>query len=186
MTGDWPPRVTRRPLKIGAYCTRSARFAVWRATGVIPITSPPAHTGTFQPTWLEGFDLLYFRLHGNEQGTVWFGDMGVPAITAAQILQADLEGTVVVVGNCFGDKGPVTKALFTAGAKTVIAGPGKNIAARERVVGVDLLVRNLIRSFRRHKTVDQAIRDSKRRLCFTSWRYSDRDAAQFNVLGGAK
>lgn len=170
-------------MKIQAYCTCSARRAVRAATGTKPLTSPPLHIGRFDPAWLEGYDLLYFRLHGSPKGTVWFGDLKVPALNVDQVLGADLTGTTVVVANCYGDQGPITKALYTAGAVAVVAGPGKNLAARKRVVGVDLLVRWIIRLVRRGWSLNRAVQASRIRLRFTSWRASDRDAAQFHILG---
>jgi len=171
-------------VKVFAYCTDSARQAVRAATGVSPLSSPPVTAETFDPQWLEEQDLLYFRLHGKPNGCAWYNDAGAAALTRSRILSADLGGAVVVVANCYGDRGPMTDALYAAGASAVIAGAGPNYAAVQRVVGTDLLVRWLILGLGIGLVVDRALRLAQMRLRLSSWRASDRDAAKFKVLGG--
>jgi len=168
-------------MRVFAYCTTSARRAVSAATGVSPLSSPPALAATFEPLWLEGHDLLYFRLHGKPGANAWYNDAGSAALTEDQVLAADLGGAVVVVANCYGDGGPMVRALYAAGATAVIAGP--NYAAVRRVVGADLLVRWVILGLRMGLGVDRALSLAQMRLKMSSWRPSDRDAAQFVVLG---
>ena len=170
-------------MRVFAYCTASARRAVSAATGVSPLSSPPVPAGMFEPRWLGGHDLLYFRLHGKPGANAWYNDAGSAALTEDQVLAADLGGAVVVVANCYGDGGPMVRALYAAGATAVIAGAGPNYAAVRRVVGADLLVRWVILGLRMGLGVDRALSLAQMRLKMSSWRASDRDAAQFVVLG---
>lgn len=172
-------------MRVFAYCTRSSATAVRAATGVDPLTSPPLRAVTFDATWMEGYELLYFRLHGHEDREGWFGDWGVEALSVARVLEADLGGAVAVVANCYGgDKDPMVGALYRSGCRAVIAGMGENVAAASRVVGTDLLVRWLIRLMRLGLGVRHALRGARMRLWLTGWRSSDRDAAQFAMIKG--
>jgi len=170
-------------VRVFAYCTAGARRAVRAATGVSPLTSPPVLAREFDPRWLEGHELLYFRLHGRPGANAWCNDAGSAALTADQVLAADLGGAVVVVANCYGDRGPMARALYAAGAAAAIAGSGPNYAAGRRVVGADLLVRWVILGLRMGLDVDRALSLARMRLRVSSWRASDRDAARFAVLG---
>jgi len=170
-------------MRVFAYCTASARRAVRAATGVVPISSPPALAGTFEPRWLEGHDLVYVRLHGRPGGRGWYNDDGGISLLQHQVAAADLSGAVVVVANCYGDRGPMVEALCAAGAAAVIAGSGPNYAGAKRVVGADLLVRWMILGMRMGLDVDRALSLARMRLRVSGWRASDRDAARFTVLG---
>ena len=170
-------------MRVCAYCTASARRAVRAATGVMPISSPPVLAATFDPRRLAGHDLLYFRLHGKPGAKAWYNDAGAAALTEDQVLSVDLGGAVAVVANCYGDQGPMARALYTAGASAVIAGLGSNYAGARRVVGTDLLVRWVILGLRMGMDVERALGLARMRLRMSSWRASDRDAAQFAVLG---
>jgi hypothetical protein len=137
---------------------------------------------TFEPRWLAGHDLIYVRLHGIPNGHAWYNDRTAVALTAAQVLTADLVGAVVVVANCYGDRGPMVQALDAAGAAAVIAGPGSNYAASNRVVGADLLVRWVILGMQMGLDVERALRLARMRVRVSSWRASDRDAAGFTIV----
>lgn len=141
---------------------------------------------TFEPRWLAGHDLVYVRLHGMPNGQAWYNDSGAVALTPSQVLQADLRGCVVVVANCYSDRGPMMGALLAAGADAVIAGPGPNYAGARRVVGTDLLVRWVIRGLRVGMDVGRAMWLARLRLRLSGWRASDYDAAQFAVLRGER
>jgi len=54
------------------------------------LTSPPYDALAFDPTWLEGRDLLWFDLHGQAGLEWWLGDGGVVALTAKQVREAEL------------------------------------------------------------------------------------------------
>jgi len=73
-------------------------------------------------------DFIYVDLHGDPQGTVWYGDDEMVTVTARQLRQVDVTGTVVFAANCYvGDQdSPMRRALFQAGARYVIAGEGRN------------------------------------------------------------
>lgn len=135
-------------MKTFALCCKSFRRSVWRAAGVVPLTSPPVTMGTFRARKLEGYDFLYFKLHGLPGQPYWYGDRFLcTVLSAEQLRQADLSGAVVFVANCHlysfegGEyvQGPMLRALLDAGARAVVGGPGTNYAARVRVFGADLL-----------------------------------------------
>jgi len=173
-------------VNVFAYCVVSACNSVRRATGVTPITSPPVTVETFQPSWMEGYDLLYFRLHGIPGGDLWFGEDQdgriSPALTRGQIAQADLTGAIVVVANCYGAETEMAREFYRSRASIVIAGYGKNYAASNRVLGTDLMVRWIIRVLKLGLSARRALTVAKARLVTTAWRASDRDALGFHVL----
>jgi len=170
-------------MRVFAYCTESAKRAVGAATGTEPLTSPPTRASTFDPQWLEGYDLLYFRLHGKPGSSSWYNDDGVMALAPIQVQRADLDGAVVVAANCYGaENAQMMEAFYRSGARAVIAGPGENLAAAERVVGADLLVQWVRRLMRLGAGVERALQVARVRLKLTGWRASDRDAAQFAVI----
>lgn len=173
-------------MRVFAYCTEEARVAVARATGVQPLTSPPLTAIDFRPEWLEGYDVLYFRLHGKQGQVGWYGDgqAGQPvALLSVHILSAHLAGCVAIVANCFGaDNDPMVDALYRAGAEAVIAGPGKNKALGRKVVGPDLLVQWVICALRAGWTVPVALSVAKARLALTAFRESDADALGFKIV----
>jgi hypothetical protein len=174
-------------MRIWAYCTAPAARSVAEATGVTPVTSPPATASNITSAALEGHDLLYFRLHGmNADVAAWFGESEtgsiVPALEPCHVRGADLGGAAVVVANCFGFETLHRWPFYQSGASAVIAGPGPNYAARNRVVGADKLVRGLIAGLREGQTVERALAIARRALLFTCWRATDRDARQFEIL----
>jgi hypothetical protein len=175
-----------RDLRIWAYCTVPARRSVAEATGIEPLTSPPMTAVEFEPGWMEGHDLLYFRLHGLNEATLWFGEgrdgNHCLALTDSQIKQADLDGAVAVIGNCYGARSPMVKALYQAGASAVIAGSGENYAAGQRVIGADKLAREVIDGLRRGRSVTRALYIARLKLFMTVWRAADRDALEFRVI----
>lgn len=176
-------------MKVFAYCTELAARAVGEATRVVPLTSPPSTHVDIQPETLEGYDLLYFRLHGIPNVPIWFGEDRkgeYPALTAENLSGADLSGSVVVVANCYGSDSPLVCAFYHAGARAVIAGTGSNYASGKRVIGTDKLVRSLIRALARGWSLPSALRWAKMSLLATSWRGADRDAYKFQIMNGGK
>jgi hypothetical protein len=99
---------------------------------------------TFDPGLLAGRDLVWLKLHGIEGQRYWYGDDYTTALSAAQLAQADLEGAVVFVSNCwladhFGEPGPMLRALAQANPRAIIGGSGYNYALPDRLGGTDLL-----------------------------------------------
>lgn len=128
-------------MRVFAYCAQSFVLATGLAAGVEPLTCPPVTAASFDPAQLAGHALLYFDLHGEPGVDQWFGDARLPALTAEQIRSVDLGGAVVFATNCYlADAGsPMLDALLDAGARCVIAGPGRNYAGAQTVFGASLL-----------------------------------------------
>jgi len=171
-------------MRIFAYCTESARKAVAQATGVEPLTSPPVLANEFDPHWLSGHDLIYFRLHGiPSMSDIWLNDGRRAALYKATVARARLDGAVVVVANCYGmEQGDFLQAFYRAGAGAVITGPGENMAAANRVVGTDLLVKWLLFGLKAGLPLGYAVAGAKARLVATAFRASDRDALAFRIV----
>ena len=165
-----------------AYCVQSAKRAVREAVGVEPITSPPTTAPTFILEWLEGNDLIYFRLHGTKGFSSWYNDEGTIALDITAVELADLDGAVVVVANCYGASDPMIQALYMAGASAVIAGEGSNWGGRGYAIGTDLLTLWLRRCLELGISVRGSLAIAKARLAMTAWRQSDRDAMAFRVM----
>lgn len=110
-----------------------------RAAGVTPLLSPPVSFHQFKPEWLEGFDFIYFKLHGLPKQPYWYGDDWLTAIGAEHLRSSVLVGTVVFVANCYLPGSPMLGALLMAGAEAVVGGEGVNYARSDRVDGADLL-----------------------------------------------
>jgi hypothetical protein len=126
-------------MKIIAWCIASARESVRKAAGVEPLLSPPLTMGTFQPSILNGYDLVYLKLHGLKDQGYWYGDGYVTACSAEQIANAGLNGCAVFAANCFLPDSPMLKALFDGGAGVVIGGSGINYGGTNNMEGSDLL-----------------------------------------------
>ena len=171
-------------MRVFAYCVESAERPVGAALGVTPLTSPPVTSQTFDPKWLEGYDLIYFRLHRRPKFLTWFNDAGQPALDIMTIHQAKLGGAVVIVANCFGASDSIVSALYMAGAAAVIAGEGPNYAASNIVIGTDLLAQWVRRGLAVGLPVRLALAVAKARLALTAWRHTDRDAVAFRIIGG--
>jgi hypothetical protein len=127
-------------MRIAAFSTRTGAATVVKVTGVTPIMFPPETMKTFRPAWLNGYDFLYFHLHGLPHQPFWYGNGWITAISSEQIEQCDLRGCSVFVSNCFGLDGRMESAILNAGARAIVTGPGKNDAGKGGWVrGADLL-----------------------------------------------
>jgi len=117
---------------IALSCPEFAK-AAGKAAGVPPLLPP-------LPLRLPPCDFLYVDMHGVHNHALWYCERG-PVISALQVADWDLAGTVVFAANCYlADVGsPMLDALLKAGARYVIAGEGKNYGGRKQLVGSALL-----------------------------------------------
>jgi hypothetical protein len=121
---------------------------------------------------VEGYDLLYFKLHGAAGQAFWYGDNWLTAIGADQLRQADLDGAGVFVTNChlyevvdgLNEPSEMLKALLFAGARFVVGGPGANWALTKRVFGADLLGMLFRGALQRGYRPDAALEVAKKKL----------------------
>jgi len=165
-----------------AYCAASVRDSVLQAAGVQPLLSPPVTAETFHPSLLEGYDFIYFKLHGLPNEIYWYGDDWITALRADQILAADLTGTVVFAANCHLANGPMLDALLRAGARAVVGGPGKNYAKKHAVYGADVLGRTFRRLVAAHLSPNTAFRLA-RLMARTHFR-RNHDTLSFQIYRG--
>jgi hypothetical protein len=128
-------------MNVFAYCAASFEETTRRAAGVEPVTCPPVSAEHFEKSWLEGRGFCYFDLHGVPGGICWYGDEGIVALTATQILRCDLTGVIVFATNCYlaDEESPMMDVLLEAGARYVIGGPGRNWAGSHLMYGAGLL-----------------------------------------------
>ena len=146
-------------MRVFAYCCESFAAATERAAGVRPVLSPPMAAEFMPPRALEGYDLLYFDLHGAPGEAFWRGDGGIVALRAEQIPRlatlarndggeesarndGTRQGPVVFAASCYlgDDDSPMLDAFLQAGAWYVIGGTGENWGPRGgRLYGAPLL-----------------------------------------------
>lgn len=91
------------------------------------------------------YDLVMVWLHPRGDGLAWVDDAGRDVLTALDVERLPLAGTVVFVGACYGSENTaLIDALFVAGAKVVISGPGVNFGGSEgALAGADVLAQML-------------------------------------------
>ena len=174
-------------VKTLAFCAESFAESARRAAGVEPMTCPPVSSHQFDPSWLEGWDLIYFDLHGGP-GLPWFwGDHSVPALRSEQVLTSDLGGAGVFAVNCFLDEtdSPMLDALLRSGAAWVIGGAGENYGGRRSLLGAPLLFRWFRRFLALGLSPAVSLTWAKRRLLLSlggRQRRAARDALAFRML----
>jgi len=130
-----------------ALCAASFQKSVKQAAGVEPLLSPPVNIKTFDPHSLEGYDFIYFKLHGLPNQPFWYGDNWLTTLSANQLSQADLSETTIFVANCHlytilnAKLVPSTMllALLHSNAAAVVGGPDINFARSSTVRGADKL-----------------------------------------------
>ncbi len=149
---------------IGAFSLLSSAAAVLKATGVTPTTFPPENIATFAPRWLEGYDLIYIKLHGMPDQPYWYGDGFETAISKTQIEQAHLNNCICFVANCHASNSAMEAALLQAGAFAVISGPGENYSGISQLRGADALGAALINRLKRGEALGAAFANAKRDL----------------------
>lgn len=91
------------------------------------------------------YDLVMVWLHPRGDGLAWVDDTGHDVLTALDVERLPLAGTVVFVGACYGSENTaLIDALFAAGAKAVIHGPGVNFGGTAgALAGADVLAQML-------------------------------------------
>lgn len=170
---------------IGAFSLLSGSVAVLAAAGVTPTTFPPENFSTFSPRWLEGYDLLYFKLHGLPDQPYWYGDGMITAMSAQQIEQANLKNTICFVANCNAAASRMEQALLKAGARAVVTGPGLNYAGNRKLAGADRLGANFVRHIKAGADPDQALARAKRDMgLFARLTRIGRDTLEFKLTSG--
>lgn len=109
-------------------------------SGVTPLTSPPLSFRDFDPQLMRGHELLFFKLHGLPGQSFWYGDGGISAVSAEQILSVDLSGAIAFVANCYGGAdAPMVQALIKQGVIAVVTGTGENTAGIRQAIGADII-----------------------------------------------
>lgn len=126
-------------MKTIAFCAKAFTSSVQLAAGVQPVTSPPITCKTFSPDLLSGADFLYVKLHGLAAQAFWYGDHLLAAVSAKQIATCELTDAIIFAPNCHLPESPMLAALFSAGAKAILAGPGLDYATPQTVEASDVL-----------------------------------------------
>lgn len=164
-------KMVSRGAGVFAYCAAEFEESTRKASGVAPLTCPPVACDTFNPALLERRWLLYFDLHGLPERSVWYGDDGLPALTAEMIRMTDLRGTVIFAVNCYlADEGsPMLDALLDAGALYVIGGAGPNYGGATSAIGASYLGKRF-RELMRFNNPLRALRLAKALLVVRKWR----------------
>lgn len=81
------------------------------------------------------YDLVMVFAHPSADGRAWVDDDGQVVVTAEEIAGFPLHGAVVYLGVCYGlENEALIDALFEAGARAVIAGPGENYGGQGGVM----------------------------------------------------
>ncbi len=158
---------------IALSCPEFAK-AAGKAAGVPPLLPP-------LPFRLPPCDFLYIDMPGAHGHTRWYCERG-PAISALQVADWDLAGTVVFAANCYlADEGsPMLDALLEAGARYVIAGEGVNYGGRKELIGSGLLARYLRKLMALGVEPMMALAVGKHRMSFSPlvWRVLGRKGAE--------
>ena len=96
------------------------------------------------------YDLVMLFLHPRADGLAWVDDAGQDVLTVENVRQLPLSGSVVFVGACYGSENRVLlDALWEAGARAVIHGPGLNFGGRGgQLAGADVLASGFVNALR--------------------------------------
>ncbi len=85
-------------------------------------------------------DLVLIYLHPSADGRAWVDAQGAPVLTLDQVQVLELGGSIIFVGACYGlENERLLEALFAAGARAIIAGPGPNVGGQAGFAGADIL-----------------------------------------------
>jgi hypothetical protein len=158
-----------------AYTTPSQRWAVTRAAGVDPLTSPPITTDDFSTRLLTHHDLLYFSLHGLPNQPTWYGDHNTPALSTHAFTgpdgePLDLSRAIVFVATCYFTDSPFLPAILACRPRALIAGTGPNYARGETLTGAHLLGYYLRQALDLHLPPAFALATAKRRITLLNTR----------------
>lgn len=134
---------------------RRVWLSTWLATGQRPVCSPPASATDFDPSVLNGQDVVYLCLHGYEGDTTLYGDGFVPMLTSEAISKANLDGAVVYLAGCWGLQAAST-AFLRAGAAYVVGDTDSTWTGPLWPRGSNELGREFLRQLRRWQSVPQA------------------------------
>ncbi|MCK9629040.1 MAG: hypothetical protein M0R37_10665 [Bacteroidales bacterium] len=123
------------------------RAAQLSTTG--PVHDPPDALGVF--------------LHPSDDGRAWEDDAHQVVATADQVRAWPLDKTVVFLGVCYGlENRDMIDALFEAGARAVIAGPGDNYGGTAGILaGADILAKALFAGLSAGMDIDVAWRTAQ-------------------------
>jgi hypothetical protein len=142
-------------LSAARWAAVSARVLTEAGAGdALTLLSPPAR---LQGAALSGARVLYCNLHGVRGSDAWFGQAPgdtelTPALSASDLVGADLRGTAVISQACYGarlqargEERALAPALLAAGAPAVVAAHGLTYGAPEPPPSdSDLLAQELI------------------------------------------
>jgi hypothetical protein len=155
-------------MRTAALCLKSDFVSICRASGAVPLTSPPVDTESFDPAVLSGYDFYYFKLHGLPADRFWYGDSYVTTCSNDQLAAVDMTGAVVFVANDHtlpadgSDNSPMIAAIFRAGAQSIIVVDDN--APTRRIAGVDLFGRTFRLCYEGGMPVDKSLTVAKLRI----------------------
>ena len=174
-------------MRVFAYCTFTARDMVREALGVMPHCSPPWTAESIGVAYGSGYDFLYFRLHGHRNTPgLWFGEhvtgAQIPALDIRNGVDGDLTGATVLIANCYSATDKYIRHFYWSGARAVIAGEGKNYAAKNAVIGTDLLAKWVLCGLQAGLSPQIALALARARVSITAYRRADRVAIGFQIV----
>jgi len=149
------------------YCGQAWRKAAALTALRIPITSPPITAVTFDPAWMEGKPLLYFKLHGYEDVQDWYGldfhGERPIALTPDLVRQADLTGAIVIAVVCYGAGREMEAAFLEAGAIAFFGSTDEVLAREDTVEEGDLLAQQILSLARKSQNLQDVLAQAKER-----------------------
>jgi len=139
-------------MKILAYTDKRFLMATMKVVGreADVFVSPPMDKWKFKAEWMQGYDLIYLDLHGERDARdlcVYGGSnpgWKIRALGIETVWRAFLKGAVVFATSCYLPETPFVKAFLDAGARAVIAGEGVNWGGKTRMMGAQLLAREIL------------------------------------------
>lgn len=110
------------------------------------LVSPPLTASEIQPSWLEGYDVIYIDLHGLPGSAYLYAgeNQDLPGLSFKTVRQAWLDGAIVVATSCHLPSTPFVDAFLAGGARAVIAGEDVNFGGRTRASSAQRLAMDVI------------------------------------------